>query len=104
MVFISTAKRCSSSQSVPGSVPSHPVLHLTLVVLIYSKLCLNVPDGIWQSPVSRGSVEVRRESVEVSRSQYRVSRESVDISRGSVDISRESVDISRESLEVSKSQ
>ena len=44
---ISTAKRCSSSQSVPGSFPS--ILHLALVVLICSKLCLNAPDWIWQS-------------------------------------------------------
>ena len=43
-VFVSTAKRCSSSQSVPGShpIPSHP--HIALVVLICSKLCLNAPD------------------------------------------------------------
>ena len=38
MIF-STAKRCSSSQSVPGSHPSRP--HLGLVVLICSQLCLN---------------------------------------------------------------
>ena len=38
--FISTAKRCSSSQSVPGShpIPSHPIPHIALVVLICSKL------------------------------------------------------------------
>ena len=42
--LFSTAKRCSSSQSVPGShpIPSHP--HIALVVLICSKLCLNGPD------------------------------------------------------------
>ena len=44
--FISTAKRCSSSQSVPGS---RPIRHLGLVVLICSKLCLNAQDWIWQS-------------------------------------------------------
>ena len=46
--IVSTAKRCSSSQSVPGSGrpvhPPPPPPHLALVVLICSKLCLNAPD------------------------------------------------------------
>ena len=43
-LFVSTAKRCSSSQSVPGSspVPSSP--HLGLSVPICSKLCLSALD------------------------------------------------------------